>query len=96
MLLRSPPNGTNQGCQIHTLLHISRDVFLYIRSKQVKNLFLLLIELLGLINRKKVSITTYLRYIVDIVDELLLSIQFIDKQVVNHKFSLSRQPEVFR
>ena len=39
---------------------------------------------------------TYLSYVVDIVDELLLSIQLIDWQVVNHKFSFSKLSIFYR
>ena len=43
---------------------------MYIYSKRVKNMFLLLIESLSLINQIIVFIMNYLREVVDIVDEL--------------------------
>ena len=69
-VLYSPPNGTNQGCKTNELFYISRDDILYIHSKQVNNSFLLLIELLSLINQIIAFIMNYLREVVDIVDEL--------------------------
>ena len=70
-MLYSPPNGTNQGCKKNELFYISRDDILYIHSKQVKKLFLLLTESLGLINQITVFIMTYPSCVVHLVDEFL-------------------------
>ena len=51
------------------ILHIGDDI-LYINSKQVKNSFLLIIELLGLINLINAFVTTYLSCVVDVVDKI--------------------------
>ena len=51
------------------VLHLGDDIS-YIRAKKVKNSFLLLIELIGMINIINAFVMTYLSCVVNVVDEL--------------------------
>ena len=69
-VLRSPQNDMKPGCQTNAFSYISRYDILYVVSKQVKNPFLLIMKLLGMINCLNVFPKTYISCVVDVVDQL--------------------------
>ena len=99
LLFRSPTNRINPWPKpvfFHTLFYISSDVILFISSIQVTNFFLFLIDLLDLINQIIAFVMTYLGWVINIVNKLWWSVQFIGIQVVHHKLSLSMLASVFK